>query len=217
MSGEKADPAESSDEPSGETPMAPDEAAKEAAAEPKPEPGEAAEEDAGAPPPVDEQARLRAEVSDLKDQVLRALAETENLRKRSERALEDAAKYGITEFAREIVGVADNLRRALESLPAKTDEADDMTVKLAEGVEATQRQLDAVFERHGIVRIDPAGEPFDHNLHQAMFEIEDSGQPPGTVVQVVQHGYKIRDRLLRPAMVGVAKKPQEGPRVDTEA
>ncbi len=159
---------------------------------------------------------LAAEVADLKDQLLRALAEGENMRKRAAREREDSARYGISNFARDVVAVADNLRRAIDSLPAENG-GEDVVKTLTEGVAATLRQLDAAFEKHGIERIDPAGEPFDHNLHQAMFEDPDSDQPPGTVVQVIQHGYKIHDRLLRPAMVGVAKKPREGARVDTEA
>lgn len=159
---------------------------------------------------------LAAEVADLKDQLLRALAEGENTRKRAAREREDSARYGISNFARDIVAVADNLRRAIDSLPADKG-GEDVLKTLTEGVAATLRQLDAAFENHGIERIDPVGQPFDHNLHQAMFEDPDSDQPPGTVVQVIQQGYKIHDRLLRPAMVGVAKKPREGARVDTEA
>lgn len=159
---------------------------------------------------------LAAEAADLKDQLLRALAEGENTRKRAAREREDSARYGISNFARDVVAVADNLRRAIDSLPADKG-GEDVVKTLTEGVAATLRQLDAAFENHGIERIDPAGQPFDHNLHQAMFEDPDSDQPPGTVVQVIQHGYKIHDRLLRPAMVGVAKKPREGARVDTEA
>lgn len=159
---------------------------------------------------------LAAEAADLKDQLLRALAEGENTRKRAAREREDSARYGISNFARDVVAVADNLRRAIDSLPADNT-GEDVVKTLTEGVAATLRQLDAAFENHGIERIDPAGQPFDHNLHQAMFEDPDSDQPPGTVVQVIQHGYKIHDRLLRPAMVGVAKKPREGARVDTEA
>ncbi len=159
---------------------------------------------------------LAAEVADLKDQLLRALAEGENTRKRAAREREDSARYGISNFARDIVAVADNLRRAIDSLPADKG-GEDVVKTLTEGVAATLRQLDAAFENHGIERIDPAGQPFDHNLHQAMFEDPDSDQPPGTVVLVIQQGYKIHDRLLRPAMVGVAKKPRVGARVDTEA
>jgi len=159
---------------------------------------------------------LAAEAADLKDQLLRALAEGENTRKRAAREREDSARYGISNFARDVVAVADNLRRAIDSLPAD-NAGEDVVKTLTEGVAATLRQLDAAFANHGIERIDPAGQPFDHNLHQAMFEDPDSDQPPGTVVQVIEHGYKIHDRLLRPAMVGVAKKPREGARIDTEA
>lgn len=196
-------------EPEELPPEAPDPEDKAAESEPEAE----AEADADAASDIE---ILAGEAADLKDQLLRALAEGENTRKRAAREREDSARYGISNFAREVVAVADNLRRAIDSLPA--DKAGEDVVKtLTEGVAATLRQLDAAFENHGIERIDPAGQPFDHNLHQAMFEDPDSDQPPGTVVQVIQHGYKIHDRLLRPAMVGVAKKPREGARVDTEA
>ncbi len=181
--------------------------AEDKAAEPEPE----AEGE-----PVSDIEILAAEAADLKDQLLRALAEGENTRKRAAREREDSARYGISNFARDVVAVADNLRRAIDSLPAENG-GEDVVKTLTEGVAATLRQLDAAFENHGIERIDPAGQPFDHNLHQAMFEDPDSDLPPGTVVQVIQQGYKIHDRLLRPAMVGVAKKPREGARVDTEA
>ena len=130
---------------------------------------------------------LAAEAADLKDQLLRALAEGENTRKRAAREREDSARYGISNFARDVVAVADNLRRAIDSLPAD-NAGEDVVKTLTEGVAATLRQLDAAFENHGIERIDPAGQPFDHNLHQAMFEDPDSDQPPGTEVQVIHHG-----------------------------
>jgi molecular chaperone GrpE len=192
-------------EPEELLPVAPE--PEEKAAEPEPE----AEGE-----PVSDIEILATEAADLKDQLLRALAEGENMRKRAAREREDSARYGISNFARDVVAVADNLRRAIDSLPDQNG-GEDTVKTLTEGVEATLRQLDAALENHGIERIDPAGEPFDHNLHQAMFEDPDSDQPPGTVIQVIQHGYKIHDRLLRPAMVGVAKKPREGARVDTEA
>ncbi|MEJ0072148.1 MAG: nucleotide exchange factor GrpE [Pseudomonadota bacterium] len=147
---------------------------------------------------------LEAEVGRLKDQLLRALADTENVRRRAEREKEDASKYAVATFARDVLSVADNLHRALESLPA--DQApNDATRNLLTGVEATERELLAIFERRGLKRIDPMGERFDPNFHQAMFEVPNSGQEAGTVVQVLQPGYLIFDRLLRPAMVGVAK------------
>jgi molecular chaperone GrpE len=151
-------------------------------------------------------AALEAELAEQKDRALRALAEAENTRRRAQREREDAAKYAIAGFAKELLSAADNLRRALDSLPA-SEARDERTRSLLEGVAATERELLAVFERHGIRRIDPKGEPFDHNFHQAVFEAEAGDKPGGTVVEVLQPGYVLRDRLLRPAMVGVAKQP----------
>ena len=148
----------------------------------------------------------------LKDQLLRALAETENLRKRAEREREEAAKYAITSLARDIVSVADNLQRALESVPtelAESNESDARIGSLRDGIEMTRQEFETVLARHGIERLEPLGETFDHNFHQAMFEVEHEEYSAGTVVQVLQAGYRIHDRLLRPAMVGVAKKAQE--------
>jgi len=154
-----------------------------------------------------------AEIADLKDKVLRTMAEMENLRRRTEREREDAVKYAAGKFAKDILSVADNLRRALDAVAASADPA---VRNLASGVEATERELLSVFERHGIKRIEALGARFDPNLHQAMFEIPDPSQPAGTVVQVAMPGYLIGDRLLRPAMVGVASGgPAAG--VDTKA
>ena len=157
--------------------------------------------------------RLAARVAELDDKLLRAVAETENLRRRAAREREETGKYAVTGFAREMLAVVDNLRRALDSLPDRPaaggvgGEAggDESLAGLVAGIEMTERELLAVFERQSIRRIDPMGEKFDPNFHQAMFEVADSDQPAGTVVQVVQAGYVIADRLLRPAMVGVAK------------
>ncbi len=143
----------------------------------------------------------------LKDQLLRALAETENLRKRAGREREDAVKYGITGFARDIVGIVDNLRRAMDSVEDQPAEGGEVIKSLQAGIAIIQQEFDAVLSRHGIEAISPLGEAFDHNFHQAMYEVEEGDHPPGTVVQVMQQGYKIHDRLLRPAMVGVQKKP----------
>jgi molecular chaperone GrpE len=163
-------------------------------------------ETAGAPESVEEAlAAARAEAAQMKDQALRAMAEAENTRKRAQRDREDAQKYGITNFAREMLTVADNLRRALEAIPAETLQADEALKTLYDGVAATERQLEAALVKQQIQRIWPEGERFDSNFHQAMFEVPDSGKPAGTVVQVLQAGYKIHDRLLRPALVGVAK------------
>ncbi|HXE17094.1 MAG TPA: nucleotide exchange factor GrpE [Stellaceae bacterium] len=148
-------------------------------------------------------AATEAELAATKDKLLRALAEHENLRKRAQRERDEAGKYAAANFARDMLNVSDNLSRALASAPAEN--LDEPTRNLLMGVAATERELQAALERHGIKRLDPQGERFDHNFHQAMFEVENSGQPPGTVVQVLQPGYVIHDRLLRPAMVGVAK------------
>src|SRR6201991_2184645 len=150
-------------------------------------------------------AAARAEAAQMKDQALRAMAEAESTRKRAQRDREDAQKYGITNFAREMLTVADNLRRALEAIPVETLQNDEALKTLYDGVAATERQLEAALGKQQIERIWPEGERFDSNFHQAMFEVPDSGKPAGTVVQVLQAGYKIHDRLLRPALVGVAK------------
>ena len=149
-------------------------------------------------------AALEAELAESKDRLLRALAEAENTRRRADRERADTQKFAVSGFARDLLGVADNLRRALDSLPP-AEAKDDKTRGLLEGVAATERELLGAFERHGLRRIDPKGEKFDHNFHQAIFEAENSGQPAGTVVEVLQPGYVLHDRLLRPAMVGVAK------------
>jgi molecular chaperone GrpE len=150
-------------------------------------------------------AAARAEAAQMKDQALRAMAEAENTRKRAVRDRDDAQKYGVTNFAREMLTVADNLRRALEAIPAETLQTDEALKTLYDGVAATERQLEAALGKQQIQRIWPEGERFDSNFHQAMFEVPDTGKPAGTVVQVLQAGYKIHDRLLRPALVGVAK------------
>jgi molecular chaperone GrpE len=151
-------------------------------------------------------ARLEAEVASLKDQLLRALAETENVRRRTQRDREEQVRYAAAGFARELLNVADNLRRALDAVPAAALETDEALKTLADGVSLTERELLQVFERNGIRKIEPApGERFDPHLHQAMFEVPNTGQPAGSVVQVMQAGWVMHDRLLRPALVGVAK------------
>lgn len=159
------------------------------------------------------ETELEAEVSKLKDQLLRALAEQENIRRRAQREREDSVKYAAQKFATDLLSAADNMRRALESAPAVQDE---FTKTLLAGVAATERELLGAFEKHGIRRIDPAGEKFDHNLHQAMFEIENTGKPAGTIVQVLAPGYVLQDRLLRAAMVGVAKGNAPAPEPEKE-
>lgn len=153
-----------------------------------------------------ELVELRQENAALKDRILRAMAETENLRKRAEREKAEATLYAATNFARDLLSVGDSLSKALEMMPDETrSKADDATRNLIDGIELTRRELLNSFQKHGIVELNPEGEKFDPNFHQAMFEVPGSGKPNGTVVQVVQTGYKIGERLLRPALVGVAK------------
>jgi molecular chaperone GrpE len=157
-------------------------------------------------PGADPAAELARENAELKDKVLRTLAEMENLRRRTNREVADARNYGITRFGGDLLGVADNMRRALDTLSADLrDQADPVVKSHIEGVELTERELLKVMEKHGIRRFDPQGQKFDPNLHQAVVEIPDPSVLAGTVVQVMQPGYMIADRVLRPAMVGVAK------------
>jgi molecular chaperone GrpE len=163
---------------------------------------------------------LRAENAELKDRVLRALAETENTRRIAAREKQDASQYAVTKFARDMVTIADNFARALQALPAdKLQSADPAVKAVVEGIEATERQLLAALERYGVKAIDTADGRFDPNLHQAIAEVPGNGRPGGSIVDVVQTGYVIGDRLLRPAMVTVARKDgaPESPRVDTQA
>jgi molecular chaperone GrpE len=146
-----------------------------------------------------------AERDQLKDQLLRALADTENMRRRSEREATNVRKYGHTPFARDLVGAIDNLARVVESAPEILDQADETVKSLITGIQLSWTELQSVIEKHGIKRVEPLGEKFDYNLHQAMFEVPTNDQPNGMVLEVVQHGYVLHDRLLRPAMVGVAK------------
>jgi molecular chaperone GrpE len=161
----------------------------------------------------DREASLRNEIAELKDRLLRAMADTENVRRRAEREKAEATLYAATNFARDLLSVADNMTRALEAMPEKQREkADEATRNLLAGIELTSRELKQVFERYNIRRVDPLGERFDPNFHQAMFEVPDPEATPGTVVQVVQPGYRIGERVLRPALVGVAKAaPRQGP------
>ena len=157
-------------------------------------------------PPEDPVAASARETAELKDKLLRALAEMENLRRRTEREVADARHYGITSFARDILTVADNMHRALHALDEELREKADAGIKaLLDGVELTERALLNVLDKHGVKKLDPAGQKFDPNLHQAMYEVPDSTVPPGTVAQVIQSGYVIGDRVLRPALVAVAK------------
>jgi molecular chaperone GrpE len=149
---------------------------------------------------------LAKELSEARDRTLRTLAEMENLRKRTTREVADARIYGITGFARDVLDIADNLQRALDAVPAEAKAAADPGLKaLIEGVELTERSLLNTLEKNGVKKFDPTGERFDPNFQQAMYEVPDPSVPAGTVVQVVQAGYKIGERILRPALVGVAK------------
>jgi molecular chaperone GrpE len=151
-----------------------------------------------------ELTRVEAERDELKDRVLRTLADMENLRRRTEREVADSKAYAVTSFARDMLGSADNLRRALENVPEQAKSGDAALNALIEGVELTERDLLKTMERHGVRKIDPQGEKFDPNLHQAMFEAPDAETPRGMVSKVVQSGYKIGERVLRPALVGVS-------------
>jgi molecular chaperone GrpE len=164
-------------------------------------------------------AKIEAERDDLKDKLLRTLADMENLRRRTEREIADAKAYAVTSFARDMLGAADNLRRAQESLPDAARSTEEPALKaLIEGVDLTERDLLKTLERHGVRKIEPLGEKFDPNMHQAMFEAPDAEVAKGLVSKVVQSGYKIGERVLRPALVGVsagAPKPQAAEGGDT--
>jgi molecular chaperone GrpE len=170
--------------------------------------------DEGVPLSADDRlAAVEAELADTKDRLLRALAETENVRRRLQRERDDASKYAVGGFAKDLLSTVDNLRRALDAMP-EIEVKDSRTQGLRDGVAATERELLGALERHGLKRIDPQGERFDHNFHQAIFEAERPDLPAGTIVEVLQPGYLLHDRLLRPAMVGVAKG---GARADSDA
>lgn len=165
---------------------------------------------------IAESDALRVELADMKDRMLRALADVENTRRRAEREKLDASQYAVTKFARDMLQIADNFARALAACPPELREAADPQVKaVLDGVEATERQLLASLERHGVKPIDTADGKFDPNFHQAIAEVPGQGKPAGSIVDVVQGGYTIGDRLLRPAMVTVAKREESG--VDTKA
>ena len=157
---------------------------------------------------------LNAENTQVKDRLLRTLAEMENLRRRTEREVSDAKTYGVATFARDMLGVVDNLSRALEHVPASARaNADGALQSLIEGVELTARDLEVALGRHGVKKLDPKGQKFDPNFHQAIFEAPDETVPAGTVSQVVQSGWTIGDRVLRPAMVAVSKGgPKSAPK-----
>ncbi|WP_309085945.1 nucleotide exchange factor GrpE [Chelativorans sp.] len=179
------------------------------AGEPAVENGAEAPVEGGEAGPVSEEdvlLRLAKENEELKDRAIRLVAEMDNLRKRTQRDVADARSYGIANFARDMLTVSDNLQRALQAVSQEAREQADPAMKgLVEGVEITERAMLSALERHGVKRIDPQGERFDPHFHQAMFEVPNADVPANTVVQVVQPGYVIGDRVLRPAMVGIAK------------
>jgi molecular chaperone GrpE len=165
-------------------------------------------------PDEDPVALLEAEAASLKDQLLRAMAETENVRRRAQREREDTLKDAAVPVIKDILGVADNLQRALESVPEDLAAENEQMKNLRLGIEMTRKELQAVFERHAIRSINPLGEKLDPHLHEAMYEVEDPSKPAGTVVQVVQAGYRLHDRLLRPARVGISKGGPKGAAAD---
>ncbi len=158
-----------------------------------------------------ERDNLQRELTALKDQALRAMAEAENVRKRVEREKEDAIKYAVTSFARDLLGVADNMARALAHKPE-----DPALAGFVVGVEMTDAELHKVFNKHGITKVGSVGEKFDHNLHQAMVEIPSTNVEPGCIAQVMQEGFSLHGRLLRPALVGIARNIEPSS-VDTQA
>ncbi len=158
----------------------------------------------------------QAQIADLRDRLLRAHAEMDNIRKRAERDKEETAKYAITRFARDVVTVADNFERAVQSVPSGAAEQDPALKSLVEGVTMTEREFLNVLERYGVKRINPKGETFNPHHHQAMMEVQNADVPAGTILEVFQPGYVIEDRVLRPAMVVVAKGGQKPIKADND-
>lgn len=189
-------------------------------------PSEPAEQnpDAAAPAPLE---TLQAELDQAKEQAMRALAEAENTRRRAQKEREDASKFAVSGFAKDLLEVSDNLRRALEAVPEDLLNGEPRLKNLVEGIEATERTMLRTFEKHGIKKLEPLDEPFDPNFHEVMFEAPVPGKPAGIIMQVVEAGYTLNDRLLRPARVGITKDdgstggtPQEPPpggHIDTQA
>ena len=193
-----------------------EEAVEEMAAETEPE------QVAEPATPEDRIAELESELASVNDRMLRLMAETENIRRRSEREREDTLRYAASGLAKDLLNVADNLHRALANVPDELREGDEAAKNFVVGVEMTEKELLAGFGKHGIQQILPVGEKFDYEKHQAMFELEKTGEPAGTVVEMMQPGYIMHERLLRPAMVGVAKaasddSPDDIEQVDTTA
>ena len=162
--------------------------------------------------PAEQVSAALEAAADFKDRLLRTLAEMENLRKRTEREVAEARLYGNTSFARDVLAVADNMHRALATIDEELQAQTDSKMKaLIEGVELTERELHKVLEKHGVKKFTPLGEKFDPNVHQAMYEVENREQPPGHVAQVIQSGYMLGDRVLRPALVAVVKAAPKAP------
>ncbi|HAT34982.1 MAG TPA: nucleotide exchange factor GrpE [Rhodospirillaceae bacterium] len=161
-------------------------------------------------------AELEAELADLKDRSLRALADAENTRRRAERDVADAKKFGPSALVKDLLNVSDNLHRALDAVSDDVKESDEAVKNLVVGVELVEKEFLAAFEKHGVTKLEPLGEKFDHDYHQAMYEVEDSGQPAGTIVELLQPRYVMHDRLLRPAMVAIAKGAADEPPDDVE-
>ena len=171
----------------------------------EPEDAQVSIEDPTEDPAEDPVVRLEGEVAELKDQLLRALAETENLRRRAVRERDNAVKFAAVPLIRDLLAVADNLHRALASVPAEAVAGNEQLKTLLDGVEMTEKEFQSVFARHNIERIEPIGKRLDPHVHEALFEIPDESVPAGTVVRVLQVGYRLGERLIRPAQVGVAK------------
>lgn len=162
--------------------------------------------------PALDAAALFIENAELKDRLLRTIAEMENLRRRTEREKRDAGKYAINNFAQDLLSIGDNLARAMQSIAdADGGQTQDMVKSLVDGIEMTEREMLNVFDRHGIAKLDPIGGKFDPNLHQAIFEVDKPELPTGTVTDVMQAGYTLNERILRPAMVGVSKGGSKAP------
>lgn len=160
---------------------------------------------------------LQNEIDTLKDQAVRAMAEAENTRRRAQKDREDASKFAISSFAKDLLDISDNLRRALEAVPSDMLDTEPRLKNFVEGVEATERVLLRSFEKHGIVKINPLDEPFNPNFHEVMFEAPVPGKPAGVVMQVMEPGYTLHERLLRPARVGVTKDDGSAPQQGSES
>ncbi len=159
---------------------------------------------------------LEAKLAEANDRMLRALAEVENIRRRGERERQDTAKFAVSGFARDLLSVADNLRRALQAISSDQREQNEALQQIYAGVEATERELLRSFEKNGIRKIEPLDEKFDPNLHEVMFEAEIAGKVPGTIIQILEPGYVLHERLLRPARVGVAKGDAAASHIDQQ-